>query len=415
MSYTIPHKQIQDNPWQTRSEYSDEDIVALAADIRRNGLLHSPIGRIHAINGRMINYEFPLSDLYGDKVDIESVDDLVSYIEANSLSYSVQIACGHTRLRAWRLLHAKHDYPPVMPIDLRSLTDEDMQSIAWSENAQRKDITAWEEALAIRKRIRDFEWTHEETASHLGLARATVSNKLRLLDLPEHVRDALVGGRISERQAMALLPAFLADPEIIAISKLKKWMSSPDELFEAALGGQPAEAIRSDWKRTTNWIEHEKQRMKEMEEAGDEDGDEEAAAEEIEYEDGVELRKLEVQGAVERWMSGTKDKGAGQVMALLVNRIAPAGAASEKQLSEYLADTPTVARWANDNIVDLKTIFDGTATLDEIDGYNRAYLPYILAGFVMYGDLNMYCEYGIRPRDITCQTLGIFEDDEVLP
>ena len=413
MSYTIPHKQITDNPWQTRREYSDEDIEALADDIRRNGLLHSPIGRINVINDRMINYESPLSDLYGDNVDIESIDDLVSYIEENSLPYSVQIACGHTRLRAWRLLHAEHDYPRVMPIDLRSLTDEDMQSIAWSENAQRKDITAYEEALAIKKRIQDFEWTHEETASHLGLARATVSNKLRLLDLPEHVRDALIGGRISERQSMALLPAFMADPEIVEISKSKKWMSSPDELFEAALGGTPAEAIRADWKRTTNWVEHEKQRLAEMQVARDDDGDDEAAAEASEYEDDVAARKNEMAGVVDRWLGG-KEANVGQALALLVNRLAPKGHASEKQLSEYLTDTPTVADWMDDNIVGLKAIFDGTATPEEYQTYATE-LPYILAGFIMYGDLDMYCQYGIRPREITCKTLGIFEDDEVMP
>jgi ParB/RepB/Spo0J family partition protein len=180
---TIEHydpKFINNNPWQTRSRETDVVYIQeLAMDIKKNGLLQVPIGRIIKVNG----------------------------------AAKVQLAFGHNRLKAYLLLKL-----PLMPVDVRALTDEQMAAFAWSENEKRRDVTAIERAKAIQQRITDFKWTNRQAAEALGVDHSTISNLLRLLKLPEDLQAANMEGRLSERQIEALLPLFEmpagSDPKI---------------------------------------------------------------------------------------------------------------------------------------------------------------------------------------------------------
>jgi ParB/RepB/Spo0J family partition protein len=163
-------KFINNNPWQTRSREPDPAYIQeLAQDIKANGLLQTPIGRIIQING----------------------------------SAQVQLAVGHNRLRAYLYLKL-----PLMPVDVRELSDEQMADFAWSENEKRRDHTAIERAMAIQKRIDDFGWSNRVCSEHLGIDHSTLSNILRLLKLPENIQDEILQGKLSERQAEAMLPIF---------------------------------------------------------------------------------------------------------------------------------------------------------------------------------------------------------------
>ena len=163
---------IDDNPFQTRQTYEDASIAELAADIYARGLLQSPVGRL--VDGR------------------------------------VQLAFGHRRLRAYRHIRTQIDAMgwSAMSVNVQTLTDEQMALAAWSENAQRKDITAIEEAQAIKRMMDGFGWSQSDMASKLGVDRSTVANKLRLLRLPEEVQARIAGRELSERQAVALLPLY---------------------------------------------------------------------------------------------------------------------------------------------------------------------------------------------------------------
>lgn len=74
-----------------------------------------------------------------------------------------------------------------------------------AEGARRRDINPVEEAMLISQLVHEYGMTHQEIAIRCGRRQCTISNKLRLLRLPDEILDALKSGEIGERQARALL------------------------------------------------------------------------------------------------------------------------------------------------------------------------------------------------------------------
>ena len=77
--------------------------------------------------------------------------------------------------------------------------------MALIENMQREDLSAIEEALAIKKIMKSRDLTQKEMAKELGYRQSTIANKLRLLKLPDYIQTAIASGEITERHARALL------------------------------------------------------------------------------------------------------------------------------------------------------------------------------------------------------------------
>ena len=98
-----------------------------------------------------------------------------------------------------------------VPVLIREASDQERLELAIIENVQRSDLSALEEAEAYRQLAEDFDLSHEAIASRVGRSRVTVTNTLRLLKLPDSVKNALVEGRITPGHARALLA--LATPE----------------------------------------------------------------------------------------------------------------------------------------------------------------------------------------------------------
>lgn len=174
MEYTttlIPLSLIDDNPFQTREAYDPAAISELAASIQRDGLLQPPMARL----------------LPGGRY---------------------QLAFGHRRLRAYQQLNLQEGGYALMPLVVRVLSDEQMALAVWQENKARSDITPIEEAKALARYADTFGWKQKELAQHLGVDPSTVSNRLRLLRLPESVQAQLQAGTITERHAIAMLPLF---------------------------------------------------------------------------------------------------------------------------------------------------------------------------------------------------------------
>ncbi|MEO6578178.1 MAG: ParB/RepB/Spo0J family partition protein, partial [Candidatus Limnocylindria bacterium] len=90
--------------------------------------------------------------------------------------------------------------------------DESSLELALIENLQREDLNAIETATAYRELIDRFGLTHDAVARQVGKSRVAVSNALRLLDLADETRSAIVGGRISEGHGRAL--AAITIPEL---------------------------------------------------------------------------------------------------------------------------------------------------------------------------------------------------------
>ena len=85
------------------------------------------------------------------------------------------------------------------------LDDQRVFELAMVENLQREDLNAVDKATAFRDYLRRYGGTQEELAGRLGLDRSTVSNLIRLLDLPEEVLDAVRERKITQGHARALL------------------------------------------------------------------------------------------------------------------------------------------------------------------------------------------------------------------
>ncbi len=150
------------NRSQPRVTFDENELAALSASIRENGILQP-------INVRRcgVNYE---------------------------------IISGERRFRAAKICGLEE--VPCIVIDA---DDERSAVLALIENIQRRDLSYFEEALAIERLIKFYGLTQEEAASRLGKAQSTIANKLRLLKFSDAERGLLIKGNVTERQARALV------------------------------------------------------------------------------------------------------------------------------------------------------------------------------------------------------------------
>ncbi len=160
----IPVHAIQPNPFQPRQQFSDEELEALAASIKAHGVLQPVLVR-------------PKDNGY-------------------------ELVAGERRWRA-----AQRAGLTEIPAVIRPCSDDEVLALALIENLQRKDLNPLEEAQAYRTLIDRFGLTQEQIAQQVGKSRAAIANTLRLLSLPEPIKQALWEGAITEGHARALLAA----------------------------------------------------------------------------------------------------------------------------------------------------------------------------------------------------------------
>lgn len=204
--------QVKANPFQVR--VAAEGIDELAASIvglrtarpETGGLLQVPPARL------MDSGEVADPSLY------ESVDEIRLLIEAGLLV--VELAAGHRRLAAFRELvvadpvgNASYFY---FPVELEILDDEQMATVAWTENAARLDLTPIEQAFALKRALGRFGWSQAEIGRRWHMSRSAVANKLRLLKLPDDVQESIQARVLSERHGRLLLAAGKRSPGIYA-------------------------------------------------------------------------------------------------------------------------------------------------------------------------------------------------------
>lgn len=143
--------------------------------------------------------------------DEAALDDLAESIAARGLiqpivvrphGHSYQIVAGERRWRA-----AQRARLHEVPVIVRELTDAETMEIALVENIQREDLNAIEEAEAYSRLIGEFGHTQDALARLVHKSRSHVANLLRLLDLPQPVRQMVVEGAIEMGHARALIGA----------------------------------------------------------------------------------------------------------------------------------------------------------------------------------------------------------------
>ena len=154
---------IAPNPGQPREQFDEESLSELTASIRALGVLQPILVR---------------------EVDTDQY----------------QLIAGERRWRA-----ARRAGLTTIPAIIRRTDDRGVAEQALVENVQRQDLTALEEAAAFQQLIEDFGLTHDEVASRVGKSRSTVTNTVRLLQLPPAVQRMVADGQLSAGHARALL------------------------------------------------------------------------------------------------------------------------------------------------------------------------------------------------------------------
>jgi ParB family chromosome partitioning protein len=128
-----------------------------------------------------------------------------------------QLIAGERRLTAARLAGLE-----TVPVIVREATPQQSLELALVENVQRADLNALEEAAAYQQLVDDFNLTQEQVAERVGKSRVTITNTLRLLTLPEALKEALMQGEISEGHARALLGLESPDMQIAGLKEVVK-------------------------------------------------------------------------------------------------------------------------------------------------------------------------------------------------
>lgn len=119
-----------------------------------------------------------------------------------------QIIAGERRWRASKLIGL-----PKVPVIIRETTPQGMLEMAIVENVQRIDLNPLERAQAYKRLMDEFGLTNSEISQRVGKSPSYISNTIRLLTLPDALKDALMSGQTSEGHARAL--ASLEDPHLI--------------------------------------------------------------------------------------------------------------------------------------------------------------------------------------------------------
>jgi ParB family transcriptional regulator, chromosome partitioning protein len=159
----IPVVNIRPNPNQPRKEFDELRLQELSDSIAQHGLIQ-PITVRHLGNQRF---------------------ELIS---------------GERRLRATKMTGSD-----TIPAYVREASDNDSIALALIENVQREDLNAIEVALGYQRLIEECELTQDEVSKKVGKSRSTVTNLLRLLNLPAFIQAALKQGKISTGHARSLL------------------------------------------------------------------------------------------------------------------------------------------------------------------------------------------------------------------
>jgi ParB family chromosome partitioning protein len=153
---------ISPNPYQPRKVWDDQQLADLAESIRANGVVQPILVRPAAAGFELI--------------------------------------AGERRFRAAQLAQLK-----TIPAIVRSATEQQLLELSLIENIHRSDLNPIERAKAYQNYLNTFSLTQTEAAQRLGQDRSVIANYLRLLDLPEQIKQMLSNGQLSMGHARAIL------------------------------------------------------------------------------------------------------------------------------------------------------------------------------------------------------------------
>jgi len=201
----LPIDLLQRGKYQPRIDMREETLAELAESIRAQGIVQPIVVRPLRDGGGEVRYE---------------------------------IIAGERRWRAAQMAGLE-----VVPAVVRDIPDEAAVAVALIENIQREDLNPLEEARSLKRLIEEFDMTHAQAAEAVGRSRVTVSNLLRLLELPEAVRGMLERRELDMGHARALLGVPSPAVQLELANKIRKegWSVRDTERAIRRLSGRTAQ------------------------------------------------------------------------------------------------------------------------------------------------------------------------------
>ena len=212
----IPIKQITTNPYQPRSNFSDENITELANSIKNLGIVQP--------------------------ITVRKVGD-----------NKFQLIAGERRLRASKKIGLK-----AIPSFIKNSNDEEMLEIALVENIQRKDLDPIEIALSLKRLIDEVSLTQEQLSKKLGKKRSTISNYIRLLRLDPVIQTGIRDGFLSMGHGRSIINIEDKNVQLKVYKEIIKKELSVRKTETLVRKIKENKTPKKDSKITTNFIEEEK-------------------------------------------------------------------------------------------------------------------------------------------------------------
>lgn len=181
-------EKIDRNPEQPRQDFAEAELQDLAQSIREHGILQ-PL----------------LVTKSGDRYTL---------------------IAGERRLRAAKRADLK-EVPCLVHVPV---TDREQLELAIIENVQREDLSVLEQAIAYKKLHEEFNMTHGEIAQAVGKERPSITNIIRILDLPDEIQQALKDGKVNFGQARTLLSVTEPERQKDVFQKMLEGKMSSQEL-----------------------------------------------------------------------------------------------------------------------------------------------------------------------------------------
>jgi len=166
----VPVSAVRPNPLQPRKHFDEESLASLAASVRELGVLQPIL--------------------------VRELDDG----DAQTGGAQYELIAGERRWRA-----AKRAGLPTIPVVVKEADDLASLEQAVVENLHRQDLNPLEEAAAYQQLLEDFGMTHEQLAERVGKSRVTITNTLRLFQLPPGIQKLVSEGQLTAGHARALL------------------------------------------------------------------------------------------------------------------------------------------------------------------------------------------------------------------
>jgi ParB family chromosome partitioning protein len=209
----VPLGEIRPNPRQPRRFFAEERLAELAESIRQQGVLQPLVVR--------------------------------------RVEHGYELIVGERRFRA-----AQRAGLEAVPVIVKDATDAQSLEMALVENIQREELTPIEEALAYRQLMEEFRLTQEEIANRVGKSRPVVTNLLRVLNLPEEIREEVDRGNLSVGHARALLSLATPEQQIQLARRVMRQGLSVRET-ETLVARFPEESLTPSPSQESAWLPEE--------------------------------------------------------------------------------------------------------------------------------------------------------------